>query len=128
MGERTVAEALRLAMGNPLIPTVSRLLRLVCTWPVTSCECERSISALNRVKTSLRASMSQIRFNGLVMLHVHYNRKLSHLDVIRLFSARNPRKIILPNFGEPYSDSELANTFVLDTDSPEDTWDTELDS
>ena len=124
----TVAEALRLAMGNPLIPTVSRLLRLVCTWPVTSCECERSISALNRVKTSLRASMSQIRFNGLVMLHVHYNRKLSHLDVIRLFSARNPRKIILPNFGEPYSDSELANTFVLDTDSPEDTWDTELDS
>ena len=57
---------------------------------------------------------------GLVMLHVHYNRKLSHLDVIQLFAARNPKKIILPNFRESDSDIEPADTYVLDNDLVED--------
>ena len=40
------AEAFKIANNNPLLPTISRLLCLIWTWPVTSVECERSISGL----------------------------------------------------------------------------------
>ena len=41
------------------------------TFPVTSCECERSISTLGIVKTKLRATMGQDRLTGLCLLSRH---------------------------------------------------------
>ena len=40
---------------NRLFPNISTLLRILCTIPVTSCEAERSFSALRRIKPFLRA-------------------------------------------------------------------------
>ena len=65
------------------------------TIPVTSCECERSISLLRLIKTSLRSSMGQDRFNGLAMLHCHQNVELTPEEVVQEFSLRNPRRMIL---------------------------------
>ena len=39
--------------------------------PVTSCEAERSFSALHRVKTYLHSMMKQERLTGLALLNVH---------------------------------------------------------
>ena len=47
----------------------------MATIPVISCECERSISLLGWIKTSLRSTMGQDRLNGLAMLHCHQNNE-----------------------------------------------------
>lgn len=39
--------------------------------PATNAASERSFSALTRIKTYLRATMSQTRLNSLMLLHVH---------------------------------------------------------
>ncbi|KAK0140305.1 hypothetical protein N1851_022780 [Merluccius polli] len=45
----------------------------------SSCEAERSFSALRRLKTWLRANMTQDRLNGVVVCHVHRD-KVDQLD------------------------------------------------
>ena len=47
------------------------IVSLMATFPVTSCECERLISVLKLIKTSLRSTMTQDRLNGLAMMHYH---------------------------------------------------------
>ena len=52
----------RRCVYSSLCPTIAMLLQLLATWPVTTCSCERSISALRRLKTYLRSTMQQERF------------------------------------------------------------------
>ena len=54
-----------------LFPECGKLLRLVLVLPATNAVSERSFSALRRVKTFLRSSMTQQRLNHLMVLHVH---------------------------------------------------------
>ena len=65
-------------------PNIHTMLVIAVTLPITSCECERSISALRFLKTCLRSTMSQERLNGLAMLQYH---KDIH------FTRRSGRKI-----------------------------------
>lgn len=76
-------------------PNINVLLRIMATIPVTSCECERSISLLRLIKTSLRSSMGQDRLNGLAMLHCHQNIELTPEEVVQEFALRNPRRMRL---------------------------------
>ena len=46
-------------------------LRILGTLPVTSYECERTFSALRRLKNYNRSTMLDERLNGLALLHVH---------------------------------------------------------
>ena len=50
-------------------PNIHTLLVIMATLPVTSCECERSISVVKLVKTALRSSMTENRLNDLAVLH-----------------------------------------------------------
>ena len=52
---------------------IRELLKITCTLPVTSCECERSNSALKRLKTYMRSTMGHERLSGLGLLTVHYD-------------------------------------------------------
>ncbi len=45
--------------GFLTFPNVSTLLLLLCVFPVTTCTCERCVSAFRRVKTFLRTSFGQ---------------------------------------------------------------------
>jgi len=54
-----------------LFSQVDVLLRLYLTIPLSNATAERSFSALRRLKTYLRSSMSQQRLNHLMILHVH---------------------------------------------------------
>ena len=47
------------------------LLELLLVMPATNATSERSFSALRRLKTYLRTTMSQLRLNNLMVLHVH---------------------------------------------------------
>lgn len=58
----TPVDALAFA-STSMFPNIHHLLRLVCTIPVTSCECERSVSVLRHLKTYLRSSMGQERLS-----------------------------------------------------------------
>jgi hAT family C-terminal dimerisation region len=74
---------------------VTKLLLLVC--PAASVEAERSFSALRRLKTWLRSSMSQERLNDAAMCNIHQNL-LDDVDVRQLlkeFVARNSVRVKL---------------------------------
>ncbi|KAL9971117.1 hypothetical protein ACROYT_G023604 [Oculina patagonica] len=58
---------------DDLFPNISILLKIACTIPVTSCECERSASTLRRLNNYMRASMGKERLSNLALLHIHYD-------------------------------------------------------
>ena len=52
---------------------IEKLVRLLIVCPASSAEAERSFSALRRLKTWLRSSMTQTRLNAVAVCHVHQN-------------------------------------------------------
>ena len=64
-----------------LFPAVEQLIRLMLICPVTSCTAERSFSALRRMKTWLRSTMTESRLNSVIICHV--NKRLLD-DISRL--------------------------------------------
>lgn len=54
-----------------LLPELTKAVRLILTVPVTTCSAERSFSALRRLKTYLRSTMTQRRLNNIALLAVH---------------------------------------------------------
>ena len=81
------------SMEKDLYPNVYVLLVLAATIPVTSCECERSISMLRLIKTPLRRTMTQERLNGLAMMQYNHHIPLEADEVIEKFAIRHPRKL-----------------------------------
>ena len=57
-----------------LLSQVEKLLQLVFTMPSTNVTSERSFSALRRLKSYLRTTMSQEWLNYLMLLYVHKDR------------------------------------------------------
>ena len=56
------------------------LAKLLLVMPATNASSERSFSALRRVKTYLRSTMTQLRLNNLMVLHIHKD-KTDHLNL-----------------------------------------------
>ncbi len=52
-------------------PALHRILEIFLTTPVGSVPCERSFSALRRLKLWTRSSMTEERLSGLAMLLIH---------------------------------------------------------
>ena len=74
---------------------IRELLKITCTLPVTSCECERSNSALKRLKTYLRSTMGHQRLSGLALLAVHYDMDIDCEHILNHFARKNPRRMQL---------------------------------
>ena len=74
-----------------LFPAVETLLRLLLIHPASSCEAERSFSALRRLKTWLRSTMKQPRLNHVTVGHIHKNilSNISNEQVAREFVAHS---------------------------------------
>ncbi|XP_035991961.1 zinc finger MYM-type protein 1-like [Fundulus heteroclitus] len=93
------AEAAGIIGGLPgevrrLFGQVETLVRLLLVVPVSSSEAERSFSALRRLKTWLRSTMTQNRLNHVAVCHVHKD-KLDLLDkksICKQFVAANERR------------------------------------
>lgn len=74
---------------------VEKLVRLLLVSPASSAEAERSFSALRRLKTWLRSTMTQVRLNSLAVCHVH-QKLLDLVDVdalINEFISKNERRV-----------------------------------
>lgn len=69
-GIRTALLALS-SSQRALVKTVCRLFQLLLILPATNSTSERSFSALRRIKTYLRSTMTQARLNHLMILHYH---------------------------------------------------------
>ena len=67
------------------------LLQIFATLPVTTATGERSFSALKLIKTYLRTSMLENRFNTLALLYINNYIKLDYSQVIDQFANGNRR-------------------------------------
>lgn len=57
-----------------IMSEVCVVIKLLMVMPATNAVSERSASGVRRIKTYLRSTMSQLRFNNLLVLHVHKDR------------------------------------------------------
>ena len=72
---------------------------VICTIPVTSCECERSVSVLLCLKTYLRSTMGQEWLSGLALMHVNYGMQLN-LEKIIIFASKHKRRMLLSDISK----------------------------
>ena len=73
---------------------VAALIRILLTMPAANATSERTFSALRKIKTYLRSTMSQTRLNNLMTLHVHKLRTdaLDSSKIAEEFVARGERR------------------------------------
>ena len=73
---------------------VITLVKLILVMPASNATSERSFSALRRLKTYLRCTMSQRRLNNLMVLHVHSERldKMNLLEIGNEFISANDQR------------------------------------
>lgn len=92
---RTVCQAMNEVPGAKLLCSeLHRLLVLFLTIPVTTATSERTFSAMRRLKTYLRSTMTQERLNHVLLLHCHKSRSDS-IDISQIatsFVALNDRR------------------------------------
>ena len=74
-------------------PNIHTVLSLLLTLPVGSCSCERSFSALKRLKTWCRSSMTNSRLDMLAMGYINRERTQSAEDVLRTWDLSGDRRI-----------------------------------
>ena len=90
----TTAQALK-ECNEELFPNIFTLLKIYCSIPATSCECERSASALRRPHTYSRASMKQERLSALALMHIHYGKVIDEEKIVDILSQKYPRQQFL---------------------------------
>ena len=90
----SLAQALKIC-DVTMFPNIFVFLKIGCTLPVTSCECERSFSTIRRLHTYLRASMGQERLSNLALMTVHYDDPIDLEEVVNIFAQKNTRRMKL---------------------------------
>ncbi|XP_070403865.1 zinc finger MYM-type protein 1-like [Nothobranchius furzeri] len=80
-----------------LFSQVETLVRLLIVVPVSSCEAEKSFSALRRLKTWLRSTMTQLRLNSTAVCHVHRDRlkRLDKREIATAFIGTSERRVYI---------------------------------
>ena len=76
-------------------PNIYVLLQIAATIPATSCQCERSFSALRRLNTFNRACIGHKRLLALALIHIHYGKELNLDDAVDTFARLHPRRMDL---------------------------------
>jgi len=76
---------------------VEKLLRLLIVSPASSTEPERSFSALRRLKTWMRSTMSQTLLNAVAVCHVHQDIQdaIDIAALVKLFVSRNDTRLYM---------------------------------
>ena len=60
---------------------------------MSSCEAERSFSALRRIKSYLQTTISSERFAGLALMHLHSDVDIDIDEVCEAFISKHNRKM-----------------------------------
>ncbi len=88
----TLLGALKLA-DEEFFPNVHAVLKLILTLPVGSVPCERSFSAMRRLKDWSRSTMAENRLNGLALMYVHRDLEVNPDSVLKRFDSTGHRRI-----------------------------------
>lgn len=80
-----------------MFPNMHTILRIMLTFPVTTCTCERSIAVLNRVKSYNRTTQLDDRLTGLSMICAYRDTEIDWDKVINTFANKYPRRMMLIN-------------------------------
>ena len=92
-----IAEELVSKEAKHLMPNLFKVVKILATMPISSCEAERSFSALKRIKNHMRTTMGQDRVSALNVLAMHRAR-LNHVllekmdQLITTFASRKGRE------------------------------------
>lgn len=86
-------EDVKLIMDAELYPNLYKLLSLSLTIPISSATCERSFSAMRKIKNWLRTSMNQDRFTNLSIIYIErdLSNDLSNEQILDKFAISNRR-------------------------------------
>jgi len=93
IGPSHLCETLELA-NKKLYPHLYCILKNYIAIPPSTTTAERSFSVLKRVKTYLRATMSQERLSALALLHIHRDIQLQLDAVVDTFNNTRQRKLL----------------------------------
>ncbi|CAG9829892.1 unnamed protein product [Diabrotica balteata] len=69
-----------------MYPIINKILKILCTLPVSIASEERSFSGLRRLKSWLRANMSEERLTGLALMHFHKDIVFNEDNIIERFA------------------------------------------
>ena len=97
---RTICDIMsEVGVAKELFSEVFRLLQIFFTLPVTTSTAERTFSALRRLKTYLRSTMSQARLNHTMLLYIHKERtdQIDEKDIAKKFIMENDRRSYFGN-------------------------------
>ena len=83
------------SISFPCFPTIKTALRILGTLPVTSCSCERSFSALRKLKMYNRSTMSNERLSALALLYIHVEIDPDPQSILEKFIALGPHRLEL---------------------------------
>ena len=89
-----ISEVLKLPITKGFV-NIYVALRILATLPVTTCECERSFSAMRHLKKWTQSTMGQTRLNGIGSLFFHRNINIPNDKVIDRFAEKHGRRINL---------------------------------
>ena len=80
--------------SKTMLGEVCQLLHIILTIPVSSSTAEHTFSAMRRLKTFLRSSMSQTLLNDVMLLHIHKDKvdRIELTDIARQFIQTNERR------------------------------------
>lgn len=90
-----------------LLSQVTKLVRLLLVMPATNAQSKPSFSAVRRIKSYLRTTMTQQHLNHLMLLYVHrdYTDRLNLVDVANDFIAGNEHRREV--FGTVFKETDL---------------------
>ena len=69
-------------------PNMYMLLKITATLPVTTLECERSISTMRRLNNYMRCTMGESRLSALALMHINYDMRIMPVnldEIVNLF-------------------------------------------
>ena len=76
-------------------PNLKILPKIAASLPMTSCECERSISTMRRLNNYMRCTMGKSRISSLAIMHIKYDMPIDLDEVVNLFEGLHPRMMQL---------------------------------
>ena len=91
------------ACDKTSFPNIYILLQLCLTFPITSCESERSFSQLKLIKSYRRSTMTEERLSGLALMKINrkycekvYSSPQKMSMLVQQFHQLHPRRMKLP--------------------------------
>ena len=73
-------------------PNLYMLLKIAATLPVTTCECECSISTMRRLNNYMRhCTMGESRLSALALMHIKHDMPVNLDEMVNLFEGLHPR-------------------------------------